>query len=167
MRTNLFKKICLWTCLARIFIDQKQVFWHAKENFGPQFALTIVDIYCRGISLLVIRHVNSVSILPILAVRKSWRLQKKQYMPQLERDSIFFAWLSQILNLNGSTKQWHSNRFHFYGSSSPHDICHLVSSPAVIGTIILHSILGICTFPRSEFICSVQSCPYNVWCTSP
>ena len=55
------KKFCLKIRLVGLFIDQKEVFLDTKANFGPKCTLTIVDIHYRGISILVIRHVNSVS----------------------------------------------------------------------------------------------------------
>ena len=54
------KKNSLKICLVGLFIDQKEVFLDTKVNFGPEFALTIVDIHCRGISLWVVQHMNSV-----------------------------------------------------------------------------------------------------------
>ena len=68
------KRFCLTICLVELFIDQKEVFLDTKANFGPEFALTIVDIHCRGISLLVIWHVNSV---PFGICWPIWRGQEK------------------------------------------------------------------------------------------
>ena len=40
----------VFCCFADV-MDQGEVFLDTKVNFGPEFALTIVDIHCRGISL--------------------------------------------------------------------------------------------------------------------
>jgi hypothetical protein len=58
MRSNFFKKKLFENLSSRVI---QEVFLDTKANFGLEFTLNIVDIHCRGISLLVIRHMNLVS----------------------------------------------------------------------------------------------------------
>lgn len=67
------KTFCLKICLVGLFIDQKEVFLKTKANFGLEFALTIVDIHCRGISIIVIQHVN---LVPFSICWPIWRSQQ-------------------------------------------------------------------------------------------